>query len=400
MDRLPSLRADIDIVPVRHDGKEFFVVRDSLGIVAEGLALRAEMAPLLAWFDGRHTPADLLQALTGTGKPVSPEDVETLVSQLDSLGILHTERYLLARREAVATFAAAAYREAALAGSAYPAGKGALAAHIDDILAAAAPGLGSGEPPVGLVAPHIDLAVSKSSYAAAYGALGKTPPSAILLLGTGHALERPFSLTAKTFRTPLGEVAADGDACRRLSEAGGGALAPDDFAHRGEHSLEFQLLFLHRLFPMETIPIIPLLCGSFDPYIRENRDPMDDPGIAGLVGGLRDWLDGGRGGRIVVAGVDFSHVGPKFGDADDARSVETEFRDFDDKLLKALEGGDRKAFFEHGVTSGNCYKVCGFSALYTLMAVLPEAKGATLDYQVWHEEATRSAVSFAAVALA
>ena len=107
----------------------------------------------------------------------------------------------------------------------------------------------------------------------------------------------------------------------------------------------------------------------------------------------------GDGGRIVVAGVDFSHVGPKFGDADDARSLESEFRDFDGKLLEALGDGDRAAFFELGVTSGNCYKVCGFSALYTLMAVLPEAKGAILDYQVWHEEATRSAVSFAAVAL-
>ena len=47
---------------------------------------------------------------------------------------------------------------------------------------------------------------------------------------------------------------------------------------------------------------------------------------------------------------------------------------------------------------GNRYRICGFSALWTLLAVMPGLKGRVLDYQVWHEEATRSAVSFAAVA--
>ena len=39
----------------------------------------------------------------------------------------------------------------------------------------------------------------------------------------------------------------------------------------------------------------------------------------------------------------------------------------------------------------------GGIALWTLLAAMPGAKGKVLDYTVWHEEATRSAVSFAAV---
>ncbi len=41
--------------------------------------------------------------------------------------------------------------------------------------------------------------------------------------------------------------------------------------------------------------------------------------------------------------------------------------------------------------------MCGFSALWTLLALLPGAEGKVLDYRVWHEEGTRSAVSFASV---
>ena len=38
--------------------------------------------------------------------------------------------------------------------------------------------------------------------------------------------------------------------------------------------------------------------------------------------------------------------------------------------------------------------------LWTLLAVLPGIRGTVLDYDVWHEDPTRSAVSFAAVAFA
>jgi AmmeMemoRadiSam system protein B len=383
-------------MPVRHDGKDFLAVRDSLGLVAEGLALRAEIAPLLACFDGRHSQEDLLQALSGKSGDASMEDIGALVAQLDELGILQTERHTRALRAVVESFAASSVREAVLAGSAYPADPEELASRLDDILGAAGTAAGEDGAPVGIVAPHIDLTVSRGSYGAAYRALAAGPPSAVLLLGTGHALERPYSVSEKTFRTPLGEVHAQKETCRRLVAAGGAAVAPDDFVHRSEHSLEFQLLFLQRLYPMETIPVLPVLCGSFGRFLQDNRDPRTDPGIRRFIGELSRWIGEGEG-RIVVAGVDFSHVGPKFGDADEATALEEEFRDFDGKLLKALEAGDSTAFLELGVTSGNCYKVCGFSALFTLLAMLPEAQGTVLDYQVWHEAASRSAVSFAAL---
>ena len=204
-------------------------------------------------------------------------------------------------------------------------------------------------------------------------------------------------MTDKTFATPLGKVRADSRAAARLRAAGGSAVAPDDFAHRTEHSLEFQLLFLQRLFPMEEVPVIPLLCGSLEPFLLLGKKPREDRGVDALVGELSEWLLAPGRGRIAVAGVDLSHVGPKFGDGDSARALEEDFRASDRRILDRLEAGDADGLYETVAGNGNQFNVCGFSALWTLLAALPGAEGKVLDYTVWHEEATRSAVSFAAV---
>jgi AmmeMemoRadiSam system protein B len=301
----------------------------------------------------------------------------------------------------VGDFARRTRREAALADSAYPSDRGELAAEIDSLLTTpgeAAAGGAEGIMPCAVAAPHIDLKVSGSSYGHAYGGLRSLSPTAIAILGTGHALEDPYCLTDKSFVTPLGEVPAEKETVRRLKAAGGEAVAREDFAHRGEHSIEFQLLFLQRLFPMEEVPILPILCGSLEPFLLRGMKPLEDPGVARFIDTLGNWLADSPGGRLLVAGVDLSHVGPKFGDDAPARSLEQQFRASDKKLLEALDGGDADTFYEAVAQDHNRFKVCGFSALWTLLAALPGVRGKVLDYQIWHEEPTQSAVSFAAVA--
>jgi hypothetical protein len=128
------------------------------------------------------------------------------------------------------------------------------------------------------------------------------------------------------------------------------------------------------------------------------RSPLDDSGIASFVEAISAWLAGPPAEKLVVAGVDLSHVGPKFGDSRTGRSLEEDFRAYDREILDALAAGDASAFFQAGARAQNRYRICGFSALWTLLAVLPGIRGTVLDYEVWHEEPTRSAVSFAAVA--
>ena len=102
-------------------------------------------------------------------------------------------------------------------------------------------------------------------------------------------------------------------------------------------------------------------------------------------------------GALLVAGVDFSHIGPKFGHQSPASQMDTDASAHDRSLLDALCAQDAERFWEESVRVKDRFNVCGFSALALLLEVLPPCKTHLLHYEVWHEEPTRSAVSFAAV---
>ena len=403
MDTLPALRTDIDLLTVRLEGRDVILVRDMLGITAANAALSAEVAPYLPLFNGFSTISDLQTVMMRRhgGSLVFRSEAERIVEDLSLLGVLQTEAYRREKEKIVRGFTESPEREALLAGTSYPADPAALAALLDRILSLPAPSAEfQSEPPCALAAPHIDLRVSERTYSAAYRAIrGSSAPASILLLGTGHALgENRYCISGKTFKTPLGRIPADREAASRIRQAAGGALAPDDFVHRNEHSLEFQLLFLQRLYPMETIPILPVLCGQMEDLFETVRSPLEAPEIASFVEAVASWLSGAPGAKLLVAGVDLSHVGPKFGDPRSGRELEPAFRADDRDILDALTAGDASALFLAGARTRNRYRICGFSALWTLLAVLPGVRGTVLDYDVWHEEPTRSAVSFAAVA--
>ena len=402
MDTLPALRTDIDFLTVHHEGRDMILVRDPLGIVSPNAALSVEIAPYLPLFDGSTSIGSLQIVMMRHqgGSLVYRSAAERIVEDLSLLGILQTDSYRAAKNRITKEFASSPERAAYLAGSSYPADPGEAASVLDRILSLPATSADSlPGPPCALAAPHIDLRVAERTYAAAYRAIRDLSPSAILLLGTGHSLgQARYSISDKTFTTPLGRVPADRDAAARIRAAAGGALCPDDFAHRNEHSLEFQLLFLQRIFPMEQVPILPVLCGQMEDLFGTVRSPLEVPGIASFVKEISSWICESPGKKLVVAGVDLSHVGQKFGDPHSGRSIEPDFTAYDREILDALTGGDASAFFLAGARSRNRYRICGFSPLWTLLAVLPGIRGTVLDYDVWHEEPTRSAVSFAAVA--
>jgi hypothetical protein len=100
---------------------------------------------------------------------------------------------------------------------------------------------------------------------------------------------------------------------------------------------------------------------------------------------------------LLVAAVDLAHVGPKFGDRMSARAIAPESEEHDRELLGALCAGDAPAFWTEGRRAAGRFNVCGFGALACLLEVLPPgARGRLAAYGNWHEEPTRSAVSFAA----
>jgi len=249
-----------------------------------------------------------------------------------------------------------------------------------------------------LVVPHIDLNVGYKGYSTAYQMLKHASPSRIILLGVGHQLQNTlFSLTDKDFEAPLGITRSDRKAIGRLRKSGRDIIASDDFAHRSEHSIEFQLIFLQHLMADKTFTIIPILCGSLQADLPEYSREAYQGQTGRFLDELRSILNDPEQETILIAGVDLSHTGPKFGHEMPASHMQLRSEEYDRNLLTNLTRLDADNFWEESRRINDQFNVCGFSALACLLEILPQCQGELLHYEIWHEEPTRSAVSFASL---
>jgi len=401
---VPRLREDLEIIPTSYQGERALVVRDFLGLIRDPVVIQGDALNLLGLIDGKRTVRDIQLELvrSNQGILVDAEFISRIIAELDSAHLLQSRKCQEEKERILSEYAGLKIRQASHAGVSYPAQPDQLRDFIDSILnhPGVKDGAGSWSRIVGLVAPHIDLEIGRKTYARAYRAIRGQNPQRIFLLGTGHShSEGFFCLTDKDFETPLGRVETDRAAVRTLQQAGEGIVSAHDISHRREHSLEFQLLFLQRLFG-QSFSLVPVLCGSYSSELGNVSRPSDIPGVGRFLAALRSlWEQDGEPG-LVVAGVDFSHIGPKFGHRERAAALLGEARIHDLKLIDAFSRGDVLGFWGEASRVGDKYNVCGFSALVTLLELLPEARGHTLDYDIWQEAPTQSAVSFAALVLA
>ena len=396
-DVAPAIRRDLEFFPVAYEGKQVVLIRDHLGLVQEGKAIELALYQFMTLLDGSRDLRDVQMAMMRQqgGVLVGMEEVKTLLSHLDEAFLLESETFLRARNQIVQDFEARPVRPCSHCGRSYPADPGELEHRLNDILKASPSKAARPEGKVvALVSPHIDLSVGQRGYASAYQWLEWTSPSRVVVLGVGHQMAHDFfSLTEKDFETPLGTVKGDKAAVRELRHAGGDVLAANDFAHRAEHSIEFQILFLQHLLKDQEFTIVPILCGFVGTGLPEFSREAYLSRTGSFVEALRGIV--AEEETLVVAGVDFSHVGPKFGHQEPAQQLTGRSEAHDKNLLASLSDLNVQEFWEESRRSQDQFNVCGFSALALLLEVLPPCKGRLLHYETWHEEPTRSAVSFA-----
>jgi AmmeMemoRadiSam system protein B len=297
-------------------------------------------------------------------------------------------------------------RPSTLAGRSYPAEPEALQRELSGYFEH--PDGPGGTPPspdasrlAGLIVPHIDFERGGPCYAWGYReAEGAAEPDRWLVLGTVHAATtQPFVLTTKHFETPLGAVEADRDFLDGLLPVLGSAYLADEFAHRAEHSIEFQAVFLrHRTAPERPVRIVPVLCGSLRRYVEEKRSPADAPEVEGFLAALRHALATAGGKTMVVVSADLAHVGPRFGDRDPMTPGRLrELAEEDQALLRLVEAGDAEAFFRAVMQERDRRRICGLPAIYAALRLLEGARGRLLRYGQWPDAS--GTVSFAAMAL-
>jgi len=406
MDVRPKLRP-LEALPVELHGERAVALRDNSGLTQNVMALPLPAFFIAAHFDGLHTVGDIQTRFEERfGARIPAERIHDLVRQLDDAFLMEGEKFQAHKEKVLEDFRAARVRRPAHAGRAYPRYREELRNRLDDFFTAPdGPGpvdpLKRGSGVVAVAAPHVDLNRGGPSYAHAYKPLVENcSATTFVILGTLHqAVEGLYLVTDKDFETPLGTVKCDREFVAELRRRANLEETDAELAHLGEHSIEFQTVFLRRFFgPSHPVRIVPVLCGPILQAAGQAPDPMEVPEIGNFISALRAMLAQRDGQAAVIASVDLSHVGPRFGDAvelsdDLLQRIESEDR----ALLKHAEALDPTAFFEHNRERGDRTHVCGFPALYTLLSTVAARRGRLLHYAQAPEEQTQSVVTFGAM---
>ncbi len=400
---LPKLRS-IETFPVDVEAKPLVCLRDPLRYAEAPLLVPYPAYFILTLLDGRRSARDVRQAFTRKyGTSLDGGELEQLLTTLDEHCYLDSPRFG-ARRSAVdAAFHAASVRPAAHAGTSYPDDPPALRTHLDRFFADVPPP--SDGRLAGLVAPHIDLRIGGRAYGHAYAAAAAAPADRYVILGTSHAAGATrFAATRKDFATPLGTVTTDRAFLDRLAARLAAThptddLYADEILHRTEHAIEFQAVLLRHALGPRPFTIVPILVTSFHDVLASGTAATDDARIAAFVEALRATLAEDDVRTVIVAGVDFAHVGAKFGDREGlAPELLAAAVRKDRQLIAALERADAPAFFAALASDADRTRICGAAPLLVFLELMRGIPGRLLCHDEHRDEGTRSAVTYASLA--
>jgi AmmeMemoRadiSam system protein B len=441
----PRLRP-LEISPIEHDGQTMFALRDPEGFT-DTAVLPYAAALLATLMDGRQSLAQLQESYRQqSGQAVSLLDLQQLVGNLGQAMLLDDERFAAHRDTQLAAYLASPVRPAVHAGGAYAGDPEALRTQLDALFThEAGPGAidtsFNGDPDTsingdpsangdsaangnsvpkarlrGILSPHIDLHRGGPAFAWAYRQLAEQCDADVFVVfGTAHGpMRNLFSVSRKNFDTPLGCTSTDQDYIDRLDAAwqsrqgntlaADGSLFDDEPAHRNEHSIEFQILFLQYLFAgRRPFQVVPVLTGSFHEYVATGQQPSEHPPVAAMIDSLREVeqaLADEAGKKVAyVSGGDLAHIGQRFGDPDllDPERLESQSRN-DHTLLDHACEGDAAAFFAHVAGESDGSRICGLSPTYTMMQAMGSTTGELLTYDQAVEDDGSACVSFASVA--
>ena len=385
----PRLRP-VQITPVRDNGREVLVVQDPLGITPGAQLLGLETLALLQLMDGTTSLTEIQALIMRESKDLRVGNmVRDFVARLDELLLLHSPRFEAAWAEAQREYHRLEVRPAAMEGICYPDEPRMLEAFLDEHFAAAEklraeagePAAAPGALPRALLAPHLDPRREGATMARAYLELGEGegPPLRVIVYGTGHGLsEDLLALTRKRVETPLGQAVCDTAFVDRLAERLGPAAYHGEMAHRDEHSIEFQVLYLQRRLRGRRFTLVPILCGGFHRLLDDRKGPRDEPALESFVTAARETLAELGGDTLHVAGVDLSHVGPRFGDPRLDEDGLTWIRQADEAALEAAASGDAEAWFQAIAATEDATRICGFAPTYCMLRVSEPGSGRRL----------------------
>jgi AmmeMemoRadiSam system protein B len=402
----PKLRP-IEAFPVHLGGRDVICLSDPTHLTDGAVFIPRETLFILAHFDGKHSILDIQEAYTRQyGQLLYSEAIKALIAKLDEHLLLDNDRFATHKQQLIEAFRMASVRRAAHAGTAYEADASLLAAQLAGYFAApAGPGTAAAmaidKPIQGILAPHIDPRRGGPCFAWAYDAIRQVTADLFVIFGTAHQPTTvPFPLTLKNYETPLGIVETDKTFVRALARRYPTDLLSDELAHRSEHSIEFQVLFLqYVLGPTRRFRVVPILVGSFHECVERQINPAEVVHIADFIQAIREVTTEQAEPVAYIVGGDLAHVGMKFGDQGPlTHALLEQVAREDHALLSAAARMDAVGFFRVIAEHHDRRRICGFPPMYMLLSTMPVAAGAVLKYDQAVEPATQSMVSYASVA--
>ncbi|MDO4551307.1 MAG: AmmeMemoRadiSam system protein B [Planctomycetia bacterium] len=444
----PTQDLDGTIIPpsAEKDGKMTFILEDPEGFSPQ-LAIPTEMAILLTLFDGQHTQEEILTTFEElSGIKMEAKELAEIVEHFDQLYFLDSPRFAAFLKKEMDHFFQQENRPAMMAGGAYEKDPHMLRLQLENYIQIPKKIRtveNTPDPPYkkkgiqALITPHIDPERGAASYGWAYEALQKLNDSELfIILGTAHnPMRQPFTLTRKSFETPLGILPTDTDfidklhhlflekynhICQEetisLQNKSDIKEAPDpfkdEFVHRDEHSIEFQTLFLQYALVCEKkrkVRIVPILINSCMRFFETGKEgqektPIYTSEIRALITALTTLIqeEEARTNKKVgiIATAEFSHIGPRYG----SDPVDADARDLlkqeDIQLFTHILHGDTEGFWKTIFQKHNKNNVYSITTLFSFIELIKELgislkdTGELLSYEQAVDEETLSCVTF------
>lgn len=393
MEHLPQIRAEIDALPFENNGRQFLLY-DRSGLSEAQLAVSAAVMLIINKFDGRTSPLTIRELLEEelSGASILPEisEIEEIVIKLDDALFLQNAHFQEYYQQLVAEFTQASVRNMICAGSVYPADPTELTVTLNRIIANTGNDEEEGRAtnvrrpaPRGAIAPHMDYSRAAESYGRIYRELSRYhAPEAVVIIGTAHQpIRNRFAFCNKDFAVPGGIVLHHHELtdyliqiCKPTAD-----FSDDFFAHRFEHSIELQAIWLRHIWG-DQVRIIPILAGPLGEFIRQPEAIKHDAQLNALTQALHGLV--ARRRVMLLASADLAHIGPRFGDA---RRVEPNFlveaENADRSYLTTVKTGSAQAGLENLRQHHDRYHLCGTGCIYALKAALTDVPGRLLGYQ-------------------
>jgi len=288
-------------------------------------------------------------------------------------------------------------REPAVAGAFYPGSPSELRRTVTDFLAEArpeAPEAWSRARPLAVIVPHAGYRFSGPTAAFAFKLLqGRPKPSRIVIIGPCH---RSWLLPSgcsvadySAFRTPLGSVELDQDACHRLAQFK--PFVRSNGPHVVEHSVEVEIPFLQVIWP-DTPKLVPIVVGELTPEQKRQA-----------AAALLQVMDQDS---LLVISSDFTHYGRAYGYTPFSGTPKSGLLDkikgLDMEAVQHIEARDPSAFGEFLKRTGAT--ICGRMGIGALLEALSSSSSFEPVFLRWANSAEQTAdyaqmVSYVAMAV-